>query len=357
MAYDIDARGRSVDMTAKWRAGVAGIGVIAALTAGTGAAAASSSGSKPGSPGCEQVSVAVPLTAGGPLDQRVAGTLCRPRGGARAIQILVPGGTYDRTYWLRRGGDGPSFAETMVRGGYAVLAIDRLGSGRSSWPSGTAMRPDSHQASLLQVVLAARQGKLDGQRYRRVVAVGNSVGSSIIRGVQIRHPDALDGIILTGESSTPNERAFEEFAGAIHPAAQDPRLASRKLDEAYYTTRPGTRTDWFYHRPGARPAVISRDEATKEPDTFLESLPPVSDNRLIRVPTMIMVGQYDRLLCGEGATDCTSTAALQAQQKRWYPNTPMEATLIPGTGHVLTLHRTAPASSAQALDWVRRNIR
>ncbi|MFI7130019.1 alpha/beta hydrolase [Nonomuraea sp. NPDC050153] len=341
-------------MTAKWRAGVAGTSMIAALTAGTGPATA---GSGAGSPGCEQVSVAVPLTAGGPLDQRVAGTLCRPRGGAQAIQILVPGGTYDRSYWLRRGGNGPSFAETMVRGGYAVLAIDRLGSGRSSWPAGTAMRPDSHQASLRQVVLAARQGTLDGQRYRRVVAVGNSVGSTIIRGVQIRHPDALDGIILTGESSTPNERAFEEFAGAIHPAAQDPRLASRKLDEAYYTTRPGTRADWFYHRPGARAAVISRDEATKEPDTFLESLPPVTDNRLIRVPTMIMVGQYDRLLCGEGATDCTSTAALQAQQKRWYPDTPLEATLIPGTGHVLTLHRTAPASSAQALDWVRRNVR
>ncbi|MDX3110190.1 alpha/beta hydrolase [Nonomuraea angiospora] len=338
-------------MTAKWRAGTAGMTVIAALAAGTGAAAADS-----GPPRCEQISVAVPLTAGGPLDQRMAGTLCRPRGAARAIQILVPGGTYDRSYWLRRGGDGPSFAETMVRGGYAVLAVDRLGSGRSSWPSGAVLRPDSHQASLHQVVLAARQGKLDGRRYTRVVGVGNSIGSSIIRGVQIRHPDALDGIILTGESSTPNERAFEEFAGAIHPAAQDPRLAARRLDEAYYTTRPGTRGDWFYHRPGARPAVIAHDEATKEPDTFLESLPPVSDNRLIRVPTMIMVGQHDRLLCGEGATDCTSTAALRAQQKRWYPDTPLEATVIPGTGHVLTLHRTAPASSAQALDWVRRNL-
>ncbi|WP_250574783.1 alpha/beta hydrolase [Nonomuraea sediminis] len=337
---------------AAWRMWLAGVGVLTTLAAGAGTGAAAAD-----APRCKSVSVAVPLTEGGPLDQRIAGTLCRPRGGARTIQVLVPGGTYDRSYWLRKGGDGPSFTETMVRAGYAVLAIDRLGAGRSSWPSGAQMRPDSHQASLRQVVRAARQGKLDGHRYRRVVAAGNSVGSTIIRAVEARNPDTLDGIILTGESSTPNERAFEEFAGAIHPASEDPRFTARRLDEAYYTTRPGTRADWFYHRPGARPEVIARDEATKEPDTFLESFPPITDNRLIRVPVLIMVGDHDRLLCGEGATDCTGSAALREQQKRWYPNAPLEAVVIPNTGHVLTLHRSASASSALALDWVRRYIR
>lgn len=342
---------------ATWWMRLTRVGVLLPLAAGAGAGIGTGTAAAADAPRCESISVAVPLTEGGPLDQRIAGTLCRPRGGARTIQVLVPGGTYDRSYWLRRGGDGPSFAETMVGAGYAVLAIDRLGAGRSSWPSGARMRPDSHQASLRQVVRAARQGKLDGHRYRRVVAAGNSVGSTIIRAVQARHPDTLDGIILTGESSTPNERAFEEFAGATHPAAEDPRFTARRLDEAYYTTRPGTRADWFYHRPGARPEVIARDEATKEPDTFLESFPPISDNRLIRVPVLIMVGDHDRLLCGEGATDCTGSAALREQQKRWYPNAPLEAVVIPETGHVLTLHRSTPASSALARDWIRRHVR
>lgn len=342
-------------MDSKWlgvtrrRVAVVSASLLAALAAGTSTATADSTR-------CSPVSVAVPLTEGGPLDQRIAGTLCRPRGEARTIQILVPGGTYDRSYWTRGNGRGPSFADTMVRAGYAVLAIDRLGAGRSSWPSGAQLRPDSHQASFRQVALAARQGKLDGRRYRNVVAVGNSVGSTIIRSVQIRHPDTLDGIILTGESSTPNEAAFNQFAEAIYPAAQDPRFTARGLDEAYYTTRPGTRAEWFYHLPGAQRDVVARDEATKEPDTFLETFPAISDNRLIRIPVLIMVGEHDRLLCGQDATDCTSSAALKAQQKRWYPNAPLDAVVIPATGHVLTLHRSAPASSRLARDWVERHV-
>jgi pimeloyl-ACP methyl ester carboxylesterase len=62
----------------------------------------------------------------------MAGTLCRPPG-ASTVMVLVPGSTYNQTYW-----DFPYQLETydfrlaMNRAGYATLVIDRLGVGKSS---------------------------------------------------------------------------------------------------------------------------------------------------------------------------------------------------------------------------------
>lgn len=308
---------------------------------------------------CQQVSTPVSMALGEPADQRVTGTLCLPRSQpATTLQLLLPGGTYDRSYWTLRGDlPGPSYVEAMTGAGHATLAIDRLGTGRSSRPPSHRFTDNTQELVVHQLIQRLRDGELGGHRATRTVLVGHSFGSTIARMVAVTYPDDVDGLILTGESSTPDWAAFEAMATDMHLANQDPRLAGRGLDDGYLTMVPGGKSRWFYHRQTTRPAVMAIDEATPEPDVYPQDPAwgnPSINNR-IRVPVLIVVGEYDRLLCGAGATDCTSSRALQAQQSAWYgPMAQLRALAAPDTGHALNLHRTAPVWYPSVLAWIDR---
>jgi len=303
----------------------------------------------PHAPVCRETTVPVALTPDAAADRTVAGTLCSPRG-ADTVQLLLPGGTYDRTYWTMRGDPrGSSYVEYMGRAGYATFAMDRLGTGRSSAPHSSLFAPDSHRDSVHQVVQKLRQA------YDKVVLVGNSLGSTLAWMVAERWPDDVDGLVLTGESATPDWDAFTELGAAYIPAPQDPRLAGRGLDDGYTSLPIGGKSAWMYHRPTASPAVMAVDELTGEPDVFALGDAGVGGD--IHVPVYVIVGEYDRLLCGPGATDCTSSAALLAGERGHYPaDARLEALVVEDTGHVLNLHRTAETWFAAVRDWLGRNI-
>jgi len=81
-------------------------------------------------------------------------------------------------------------------------------------------------------------------------------------------------------------------------------------------------------------------------------------NSRIKVPVLVVVGQHDRLICGPeaGASDCSSSAALLAGERPYYaPKADLQALVVPDTGHVLNLHRTAPAHYRQLARWVDRH--
>ncbi|MEV6155891.1 alpha/beta fold hydrolase [Nonomuraea sp. NPDC052129] len=305
---------------------------------------------------CRTVTAKVAMTAGGAADQRVAGTLCLPRGRATSVQLLIPGGFYGRAYWQMRGDrQRPSFVETMTAAGYATLAIDRLGTGASSYPPSARFRQDTHQIVIRQLIRQLREGRLGGPRFAKVVLVGHSLGSTLARTLAAAHPAEVDGVILTGESSVPNEAAFEQMGAGIYRAADDPRFAERGLDDGYLTTRPGLRATWFYHRPNADPQVIAADEAAKTTDVFPpgDSYTPPSINKSIQAPVLIVNGEHDKLLAGARS----SSAALRSQEAPFYgPRARLETIVVPGTGHVLNAHRTAPHWFAQAREWVDRRV-
>ncbi|MEV0648240.1 alpha/beta fold hydrolase [Phytomonospora sp. NPDC050363] len=298
---------------------------------------------------CREKTVGVALTPGAAGDQVVAGTLCAPRG-ADTIQVLIPGGTYDRSYWTMRGDPrGSSYVEYMSRAGHATFAMDRLGTGASSAPHSSLFAPDTHRDSVHQVVEELRR------TFDRVVLVGNSLGSTLSRAVAQRWPADVDGIVLTGESSTPNWDAFAEMGASYIPAARDPRLAGRGLDEGYTSLPLGGKSSWMYHRPTASPLVMALDELTGEPDVF--ALGDVGVGGDIHVPVYVIVGEFDRFLCGPGATDCSSSAALLASERAYYPaGTALDALVVADTGHVLNLHRTAANWYPAVEAWLGRAL-
>ncbi|MFI5835919.1 alpha/beta fold hydrolase [Micromonospora sp. NPDC051300] len=304
---------------------------------------------------CRLLTFPVALTAGGPVDQRISATLCLPpRGRARTLQLLIPGGTYGQAYWFLRGDPRrPSYVETMTAAGHAVLVVDRLGAGASSAPPFDRYAPDTQSAVMTQLVRAVRRGDVIGRRFDKLVLVGHSFGSTLARTMAIRHPEWVDGLVLTAEASARVEIPWDEV---IHPAAEDPGLAGRGLDPAYYTTRPGARGTWFYERAGADPWVVRLDELTKQADVYTEEHPTPEQNAAIRVPVLIVVGQRDKLVCGAAGSDCATSAALYRQERRWYPNARLRVEVVGRTGHALNLHRTAPGWIARARTWLDHSI-
>ncbi|RJQ75723.1 alpha/beta fold hydrolase [Pseudonocardiaceae bacterium YIM PH 21723] len=277
----------------------------------------------------------------GPGDH-IVGTLCLPQAGpVRELQVLVHGGTYDRTYWSLRGPEtGPSYVHAMTAAGRATFALDRLGVAGSSRAS--TLDFDAQVFSVHQVIQALRARGIAP----RVVGVGHSYGSTILRKLAVDHSSDVDALLLTGEAGIGEEEI--DWPVYIHPATEDPQLAGR-YDERYYTTRPGRRADLFAYGPGADPVALASDELAKQADVAPTEFLPSTINAGITVPVLVVIGDHDRLLCGSGA--CPGSATLQALEQRWYPRTRVDAEVLRDTGHSLTVHRGLRQLIGVVLGW------
>ncbi|MFF5448153.1 alpha/beta hydrolase [Streptomyces sp. NPDC012888] len=337
------------------RPAIAALGAALALTALTGTPATAAPATATGVPsGCGSFSTQVAMTAGTPADQRISGLLCEPRaprGGT--VQLLLHGGTYDHTYWTMRGDSGkPSYVEAAVKAGNAVLAVDRLGTGRSSAPHSSTYATDTNEVVTHQIVKLLRD-----RGYAKVILVGNSFGATSARMTAVQYPGDVDGLILTGEGGYPNYATFGAMADLWTTADQHPLLAHRGLDSGYTALRTGSKAPWFYDPRTTDPKVTEYDEATTEPGVYPADPMhgDVSYSKQIRVPVLVVLGENDKLLCGEGASDCSDSAALKASIGPLYaPEARLETKVVPDTGHVLNLHRTTDQWYGLAQDWARR---
>lgn len=226
------------------------------------------------------------------------------------VQLLVAGGTYDSAYW--RG-----YADYLADSGETTIAVDR-------------------PADLHRVV-----ARLRSEGFDEFVVVGHSQGSAMAVDLAIRHPEDVDGLILTGFSNLADMAAF----GAL---AEDTIVEGDR-----YRLAPGTRAKWFYHLPTADPDVVAADEAASPSEVIVDfaDFPPPSEYARIKVPVLIVVGEHDRLMpCPDSAT------LLAAETPFWAPEARLEAVVIADTGHCVNLHRTAGEFFAVARDWTDRHF-
>lgn len=306
-------------------------------------------------PGCRLVSVPVTVAA---HKTTLRGTLCRPGGRApAAVQLLLAGATFDQTYWLTPA-DARSrpYVTYMTDAGYAVLALDRPGSGLSDRPPAQDVTLSTEVDAIHEVVGLLRAGKVDGHAYRRVIGVGHSFGSSVLVTDAARH-GGLDAVVASGfvHSVGPKLDALNE---AIVPAAGDPVLGPRRPPQGYLTTRPGSRAGLFLDAAGASPAMPALLELTKatmttgEQATLAEAGDPAISGA-VRVPVFVAVGQHDDLFCNGEYLQCTDAAAVRAWESWFYPaEAGLETFVLSGAGHALNLHRNATDFFAAVRGWL-----
>jgi len=314
---------------------------------------------------CQQYTVPVSLLPGTPADQTISGELCLPTGSTpAAVQLLVPGATYNRSYW-----NFPvsqySYAKDMTDGGHAVFAIDRLNTGKSSSAAPLAVNVDTDAYTMHQVVSALRGGQIGGTRFSKVVITGHSLGSIIsVKEAGIYHD--VDGVILTGYGHFPNlggvpDYALLQFFGPIRADDPSPSPHIKNQPAGEFTTTPGSREKYFYSAGNYDPAILKLDEDTKDVVTvgeFTTSLVELiaGPSNLITVPIFLASAEHDATFnCG--LDQCHDAGTLKAVESLHFTGTPsLETFVLPGSGHDMNLASNAHVFFDAASSWINRHI-
>jgi pimeloyl-ACP methyl ester carboxylesterase len=308
--------------------------------------------------------VDVPVTLDVLLPARVHAQLCVPNGPHHtAIQVLLPGATYNSYYW-----DFPyqpetySYVRAANAAGYPTLNIDRVGYGRSSREPSVALTAAAQSLVVHQLIQKLHAGAIGGTAFPRTILVGHSLGSAVAEMESSIYHD-VDGVVLTGAT---HHIAAADLTGAIlndaYPAALDPRFGPG-YDPGYITTIPGRRDDVFYAAADTDPAVVASDEAHKDvvsatelADAVLELTAPVSLG--ITAPVLIAQGGQDTLFCsGPLASDCSSAAALRQEEAPYFaPAAQLRTYVLAGAGHDINLELNAADYRQAVMAWAAQFV-
>ncbi|MET8760974.1 alpha/beta hydrolase [Lentzea sp. NPDC004782] len=281
--------------------------------------------------------------------ETMAGRLCVPTG-ATTIQVLIPGGTYDRTYWdIGFEPETRSFTRSQNAAGFATLALDRLGTGQSSKPLSTSVTASTEASAVHQVIQAVKS------QFPEVVVGGHSIGSAMALIEAGTYRD-VNGVLVTGFTHKMNDITVLPVMANMIPAG---------LDAGYLTTMPDTRYNSF-HAPGPLvEGAIAYDESTKDVfaateavDTILLNNVIIPISRNINVPVLVVLGE-DHHFCSSGiplmGSDCSSPAALKADESPFYPSAPtLDTYLLSGYGHSINYAPNAPDYQAVVATWAQR---
>lgn len=311
-------------------------------------------------PTCQDLQI--PVTVAG-LSQSMYGRLCVPAGGAKTIQVLVPGASYNHTYW-----DFPytpeirSFRLAMNEAGYATLTVDRLGTGASSRPPSTLLTSVTQAGVMHQVIQMLRSGTSPLPRYNKIILGGHSVGSAIAIIEAGTYHD-VDGVLVSGLTHGVNALGAVPILSSLVPAALDPKFIGKVTDLGYLTTIAGTRFSSFESPGPMNQTVANLDESTKDDfaagevvDTVLIGV-VTTYSKLINVPVLLAMGGLDPAFCGLLAANCTTSATLYTSESPYYsPQAKLQTYVLPDFGHALNYAPNAPDLHAAVVKWANTMV-
>lgn len=310
---------------------------------------------------CISSNIRVASSEDAPRSWSVAVEYCQPlrwAHGPRRVDVLTHGATYTRTYWDWPEGNGAySYVGRALDDGRATLNYDRIGNGDSTRPASSTeitMATDAYVLHQLVTIL-----KWFG--YQKIASVSHSYGSGVALAEAAEYGD-VSTVVVSGYLHRPSNPAV---TAGNYPANQDPKFAAAGLDDGWLTSRPGVRGTSF-HSPSADPDVVAQDEAQKDLVSrtgllnFLSQrgVPPADNiSTLVEVPVLVLQADQDAIFCHDPATfNCSDQGAVTANEAPFYANArEFWVSIVPGSGHSLTLHPTAGLSYWTIKWWVTRN--
>lgn len=274
--------------------------------------------------------------------------------GARnhTVQVLLHGATYNHRYWdaAAINGNDYSYARYMAQQCYAVLALDRLGSGESSKPDGDLVNLANDSDSIAQVLSSLRTNRNPSQRrFKRIVLVGHSFGSLDAVYTLGEYGNVADALVATGWIHSPGTVPIE------------PAIFEALLANPYISVPAELRTALFYHAPAADPDVIAYDNATLS-DTLtrgyladalgvftarayadINQITALTKVDHVNVPVFVQLSDFDILF----------PSALAGAEAGFYGNAPsVTVDNLANIGHGFNLHTEHLAGWQHIAGWI-----
>jgi pimeloyl-ACP methyl ester carboxylesterase len=255
-----------------------------------------------------------------------------PACAADTVILLQHGLSYTSEAWDV---PGYSYARLLADAGYAVVAVDRLGYGRSPLDNGRKV------SSLAHADMAAQLARQLGQTYEHVVLAGHSAGGEAVVAAAGLFDAPVDAVIPMGYHTFPDPQflALDWVVGDQVRALLD--------DYEYFLGTPQHRAEMFY-TADADPAVIAADTAAAvlTPSGEIQTLslqPARIGSLLVDVPVLAQLAERDRLFP-------SAFASLWAAQFVSSPSVTVD--IVPGAGHTYMLHHSGPAAAGRIADWL-----
>jgi pimeloyl-ACP methyl ester carboxylesterase len=302
------------------------------------------------------IATKAPRTASAPT-WYVAAWLTVPEGSSRPeLLVLVHGANSDHRNWdFPIESESYSFVQWAQDRGYATLMIDRIGNGTSSHPPGAENTIEGQAEVLHQIVAAVREGADQLPSFSRIVLVGASLGS-VVCGVEATEYGDVDAVILSAYMPVDGVGGLNEelLLAMFEPAVRRKRELAGLVDDDYLLPKEDLGAGWLYRLESADPGIIAAEEAMAGTTTRGELMGVADAGPFIRrstLPTLVLVGQFDPLLFDPSTEkDCYGSCARLSEIS---PEN-FEYRVVPDTGHVLNLHRTARHSFQEIGDWLDR---
>ncbi|KAL1297756.1 hypothetical protein AAFC00_006293 [Neodothiora populina] len=127
-----------------------------------------------------------------------------PSSSAPVVQVLTHGIGFDKSYWdLPYNNYNYSYIDVALANGFHTVSIDRFGIGNSSHADPlNVVQAQAEVSALYDITMKLRAGTFPevSAAFQKVVHVGHSFGSLQTYLLSAQHPNATDGVALTGFS-------------------------------------------------------------------------------------------------------------------------------------------------------------
>lgn len=315
---------------------------------------------------CSQQTVPVTLSPANPTIYNVVGRLClRSDNNSRnkTIQLMIAGITYDQNVFnSTQSPNSYSYVYASTSRGYSTFVIDRLGTGLSDKPAPDLLTLQTHAHVVGQLTQKLHAGSIGGRVFPVVVGVGHSFGAAILQylaGTATAATTVPDYLVLGGFMQTSYAPTLTLFVNSLYPATSDPKFSGSGLPSGYLTTVPGSRDDLFLYPTGVETAMPAYDESVKSLSTLAErnSIGAARDPAVlqaIKVPVIMVVGQFDALYCNEASgLTCANAAAVKAREAANFPvKACFTAYVVQNAGHTYGLHIKGLDAYNSTNNWV-----
>lgn len=279
-----------------------------------------------------------------------------------AATLYYHGLGYGEFFWRYKDKPGYDYGAEMAKRGHVSVTVDRLGYGASTGPDGMRICYGSQATIAKQIIDQLKQGAYTAERgpkpprFHRVALAGHSAGGFIAEMTAYSFAD-VDALIVMGYSDTlvtpATLTALTDSAGRC---VAKPERQNGTSGPGHYVRFGPTDADFtaghiYDMDPEIKAKLLSI--RSRDPCGDILSIPPsFVFNQLsvqsMNVPILQLVGANDALFGVAGQT------GVNLQQLRYVASVDQEGHSVPGTGHAMTLGRSAPKVRAMLDQWLTK---